>query len=213
MLHDPCSHRGVAAIVALVVTVAAATAVASSATSELVRQALEHESAHEDNAAVRRYMDALALDPTFGPAYLGLAGLRFRRGDLHEAERIYSMALDHIPDLRAALVGRAHVRRALGALREADMDLERCAMDDDVDALRELARWYAAEGRTAAELASWRRLYVMGLRVGSESSLFREARATLRALQILLGPADPVASPPDGDATRKAIAHVARRGG
>lgn len=164
--------------------------------------------------AVERYTEALALDPTCGPAYLGLADLRARRGDLREAERVYSVAIEHAPDLSAALAGRARVRRALGALDEADEDLDRYATEEeDLGALRELAGWYAAEDRTSAELASWRLLYAIALRRGLDLALVREARATVRALQILVGPADPVVSPFTRDSVRRGIAAIARRGG
>jgi tetratricopeptide (TPR) repeat protein len=186
----------------------------ASSVSELVREAKEHEVANEDDLAIRRYTEALALDPTCGPAYLGLADLRARLGDLREAERVYSMAIEHAPDVRVALARRARVRRARGAFREADTDLDRYAGDsEDLGALRELAGWYAAEGRISAELASWRQLYAVELRLGSEPVLLREARATVRALQILVGPADPVVSPDTRDVVRRGIAAIARRGG
>jgi tetratricopeptide (TPR) repeat protein len=182
--------------------------------SELVREAREHEAAGEDDLAVRRYTEALALDPTCGPAYLGLADLRVRLGDLREAERVYSMAIERTPDLRVALARRARVRRARGALQEADADLDLYATEsEDLGALRELAGWYAAEGRTSAELAAWRRLYAAAQRLTSEPALLREARATVRALQILVGPADPVVSPDTQDLVRRGIAAIARRGG
>ncbi len=211
------SHRVFGALTAFLVALAldssSSLALASSA-NELVREAREHELAGEEDLAIRRYTEALALDPTCGPAYIGLADLRARRGDLRESERVYSMALDHAPDLRVAWMRRAHVRRALGALREADRDLDQfIAGEEDVAALRELAGWYAAEGRTSAELASWRRLYAAALRTGGETGLLRQARATVRALQILVAPADPVVSPERGDAVRRGIAHIARRGG
>jgi tetratricopeptide (TPR) repeat protein len=209
-------HLGLpAAIAALfVLTIASFSAGASSSVSELLREARAHEAAREDDMAVERYTEALALDPTCGPAYLGLADLRARRGDLREAERVYSMAIEHTPDLSAALVGRARVRRALGALDEADEDLHRYATEEeDLRALRELAGWYAAEGRTSAELASWRFLYAIALLRGLDPALVREARATVRALQILVGPADPVVSPDTRDSVRRGIAEVARRGG
>jgi tetratricopeptide (TPR) repeat protein len=208
------SHLGtLAAFVALGLASPDARAGGSSV-SELVREAREHEAANEGDIAIRRYTEALALDPTCGPAYLGLAALRAQVGDLREAERVYSMAIEHAPDLRVALAARARVRRALGALRDADMDLDRYASDEeDLGALRELAGWYAAEGRTSAELASWRRLYAAVLQLGNNAALLREARATVRALQILVGLADPVVAPETRDSTRRGIAQIARRGG
>ncbi len=210
------SRLGAGAAVAVLVALAlvAPNARAGSSVSELVREARQHEAANERDLAIRRYTEALALDPTCGPAYLGLAGLRARLGDLREAERVYSMAIEHAPEVRSALAGRARVRRAMGDMQEADTDLDRYASEEeDLGALRELAGWYAAEGRTSAELASWRRLYAAALQLGSDAALLREARATVRALQILVGPADPVASPPATDPVRRAIAVIARRGG
>src|SRR5688500_15335955 len=98
------------------------TAHASSAL-ELVRIARSHEQAREEDIAIRRYMEALSLDPTCDEAYLGLGALRARRGDLREAERVYSVALEHVPQLRAVRRARAHVRRALGLRMEAVEDL------------------------------------------------------------------------------------------
>src|SRR5258706_3635607 len=87
---------------------------ASSSAAELVREARAQEAGREDELAIRRYSEALSLDPTCGDAYLGLGALRLRLGDAREAERVYSVALAHLPSLATALVGRAEARRALG---------------------------------------------------------------------------------------------------
>jgi len=198
---------------ALAILLVAGPAAASSVT-ELVREAQDLEAAHQDDRAIRRYTEALGLDPTCAPAYLGLADLRARRGDTREAERVYSVALEHVPQLYAALVGRARVRHVLGAAREGDQDLEvYLNHEDDLAAMRELAGWYGDEGRLAAELATWRRLFVTAVRLSAGEAMIREARATVRALQLLVGTADPVASPPSADALRQGIARIARRGG
>ena len=188
-------------------------ALASSAT-ELVRQAREHENAHEEDLAVRRYTEALGLDPTCEEAYLGLGDLRVRQGDPREAERVYTMALEHAPQLRSELKGRARARRAMGEATRAEQDLEAyVSTEEDPGALRELAGWYATEGRTAAQLAAWRRLLALSER-SQDAALGREARTMVRALQILMGPADPVVSPPaSGDFVRRTMASIARRGG
>ncbi len=187
--------------------------------SELLRQAREHESAHQDDVAARRYTEALGLDPTCEEAYLGLGQLRARAGDAREAERVYSVALEHAPQLRAALAGRARARHALGARDLAELDLEAylatAGEPEDLEALRELAHWYGEDGRTAARLAVWRRVLALANRSGDALvPAAREARTMVRALQILLGPADPVVAPPDAsDAARRAIAAIARRAG
>ena len=46
----------------------------ASTVTDLVREARQLEAAHEEDRAIHRYTDALELDPTCAPAYLGLAG-------------------------------------------------------------------------------------------------------------------------------------------
>jgi tetratricopeptide (TPR) repeat protein len=185
----------------------------ASAAAELVREARAHEAAHEDDLALRRYTDALSLDPTYGEAYLGLGALRARRGDAREAERVYSVALAHLPTLKSALVGRAQARWTLGFRDEAELDLEEYTRSqDDPAALRQLAGWYADESRSPAQLATWRRLRALAARNG-DVPLEREARTMIRALQILVGDCDPASAPAATDRIRRGIAAVARRGG
>ncbi len=180
---------------------------------ELVREAREHESRQDDFVAIRRYSDAIQLDPTLGDAYLGLAALRLRRGDPREAERVYEIALSRIPSLAAALVGRAEARWALGDPAAAEADLEMYAqIADDPRPLRELAAWYAQASQAPAELAVWRRIRALAFARG-DASLEREARTMVRALQILVGGADPATKPMAADPIRRGIARVAQRGG
>jgi tetratricopeptide (TPR) repeat protein len=194
----------------LLVLLAAPSASASSAT-ELVRAARAHENARQDDVAVRRYMEALALDATCEEAYLGLGALRARTGDLREAERVYSVALEHVPRLRAARVGRAHVRRAMGQRAEAIDDLL-FAAEDDVAPLRVLASWYGEDGQTPAQLATWRRIAARA-EASQDLTLQTEARTMVRALVVLVGPADPAAAPPDERGVRRLVATLAKKGG
>lgn len=198
------------ALACAVVLCAAAPAHASSAL-DLVNIARAHEAAHEEDLALRRYTEAIALDPTCEEAYIGLGRLRARRGDLREAERVYNLALEHLPQLRAARVGRAHVRRALGARAEAIDDLLTGAEEDPL-ALRILAGWYGEEGQTPAQLAVWRRI-VARAEATQDAALLHEARTTVRALVILVGPADPAAAPATDDKKfRRFVAMLARKG-
>lgn len=201
------------ALLTAVITLSIPRAAPASSALELVRSARAHEAAKEDDLALRRYMEALALDPTCEEAYLGLGSLRARRGDLREAERVYSVALEHLPGLRGARLGRAYVRRALGAHAEAVDDLLRGA-EDDPAALRVLAGWYADEGQTPAQLAVWRRI-VARAEANHDAALLHEARTTVRALLIIVGPADPAARPAmeDKGSMRRFISTLARRGG
>jgi tetratricopeptide (TPR) repeat protein len=188
---------------------------ASPSADELLREAHVHEGAREDDLALRRYAEALALDPTLGDAYLGLAAVRIRLGDVREAVHVFDAALSHLPDLAAARLGRAHAQRVLGALREADLDLEAyAAATDDPAALRELAGWYAEEGRPLAQLAAWRRLLERAERDDGDAPLRREARLTVHALEVIVGTADPVRAPPDephASAVRRAMARIEAR--
>jgi tetratricopeptide (TPR) repeat protein len=186
---------------------------AASSADELVLQARAHEAAHEEDLAVRRYSEALTIDPTNAEAWLGLGALRIKIGDVLEAERVYTAALERVPSLQRALEGRARARWALGHHIEAEEDLETYAnLGDNVGALRELADWFGADGRAPAQLATWRRLLVAATRLG-DRGFETEARRMVRALVIVVDGADPASSPVDPDPTRRAMAHVARRGG
>jgi tetratricopeptide (TPR) repeat protein len=198
---------------ALAVSLSAASARATPTSDELVRQARAHEAAHDDDVAVRRYTEALEIDPAAEEAWLGLGALRMRLGDAAEAERVYDAALQRVPLLHRAVAGRAHARWARGRHADAEADLETYALlETDTSALRELADWYGTDGRTPPQLATWRRLLSMAVeRADPEAE--REARRMVRALVVLADGADPASSPHEPDATRRALARIARRGG
>jgi hypothetical protein len=164
---------------ACAVVLSATSPARASSALDLVNIARAHEAAHEEDLALRRYTEALALD--------------------------------HLPQLRAARIGRAHVRRALGARAEAIDDLLTGA-EDDPAALRILAGWYGEEGQTPAQLAVWRRI-VARAEATQDALLLHEARNTVKALLILVGPADPAAQPATDDKTfRRFVALLARKG-
>jgi tetratricopeptide (TPR) repeat protein len=185
--------------------------VAWSSADELVRQAREHEAAHEEDVAARRYTEALTIDGASEAAWVGLGELRMRLGEPAEAERVYTAALVRVPALRRALEGRARARWALGRRAEAEADLETYAeLTQDTGAFRALAEWFGIEGRTPAQLATWRRLFQLS-RAMVDPSLESESRRMIRALVILVDGADPATSPTDADATRLALAEIARK--
>jgi tetratricopeptide (TPR) repeat protein len=188
-------------------------ALASPSADELVRQARAHEAVREDDVAVRRYMEALAIESTNADAWMGLGALRMKLGDTGEAERVYSSALDRIPSLHDALEGRARARWALGRHEDAEGDLDAYAtLESSAASLRELASWYGLDGRTPAQLATWRRLLAVALEQ-VDAALEREARRMVRALVIVVDGADPASSPVAPDATRRALAAIARHAG
>lgn len=197
------------AVLAAAMLAAPEAAWCSSSTDELLRLARAHERAREEDVAVRRYMEALSLDATCEEAYLGLGALRTRLGDLREAERVYSVALERRPRLDEARLARAHVRRALGLRVDAIADAL-AGREDDPVRLRMVAGWYAEDGHTPAQLAVWRRIATLAERSGDPA--FRtEARAMVRALVLLVGSADPVAAPADNQGVRAMLGSFARR--
>lgn len=189
--------------VVLLVVLQAATARASSC-DELVRSARAQEASGEVDRALRLYTDAITLDPTCSAAYLGLGALRERSLDLREAERVYSIALEHVPTLADAHARRAGVRFRLGFREDAVAELRALAdapQGDDasrrnaVGALRQLATWYGEDRQLPAQLGCWRRLLAMA-ETAADEPLTKESRNMVRALQLLVGPADPVTHPP-----------------
>lgn len=183
----------------------------ASSVDELLREARAHEAAHDEDRALRCYTDAIALDGACAECYLGLASLRMRLGDPREAERVYSLGLERVPSMHVALVGRARARRANGKSLEAARDIEDYAgKEGDPRALRELARWHGEDRALAMQLAVWRKILVSAA-AREDEPLAREARTMIRALQIVLGPVDPVSAPAAATPFRLAVAHLARR--
>lgn len=185
--------------------------VEASTAEDLVQIAKGYEASHQEEIALRRYMDALDLDPSCADAYLGLGSLRARRGDLREAERVYNVALEHIPALREARLGRANVRRALGATPEAIDDMLAGAANE-VLAWRAIATWYGQDGQMPAQLAVWRKILAHAESM-QLPALVKEARTMVRALVLLVGPADPAAAPSDDRGLRHTVSVLARRAG
>jgi tetratricopeptide (TPR) repeat protein len=196
----------------LAVLFAAGRSYALPSADELVRQARAHEEAHEEDIAARRYTDALMIEANNGAAWIGLAELRYRLGELAEAERVYTAALVRMPTLYLALEGRARCLWALGRHADAEASLQAYAdAVGDPSALRALAAWFGVDGRSPAQLATWRRLLAMGTE-RTDVALSAEARLMVRALAIIVDGADPAASPVDVDPTRRQLARIARAG-
>ncbi len=186
---------------------------AATSCEELVRSGRAHEAAGEPEVALRRYTEAVTLDATCGPAYLGLGSLRLRMGDAREAEHVSDVALEHVPALRGAFELRARARWAQGRQDDAESDMlayaERASDPrQTVAALVELAAWYDKTRRVPAELACWRR--ILATVPPDDAAMVARARTMVRALEIFLGPADPVTSPSRRDLVRSVVAAAAR---
>ena len=184
---------------------------ASSSSDELVRQARTHEASHEDDVAVRRYTEALSLDPLNTDAWIGLGDLRMRLGDPLEAERVYGAALARVPALAIARRRRANARWALHRHAEAEADLfEYASASGDASAYRQLADWLGSDGRAPGQLAIWRHILAAAI-VADDAAGLQDAERMVRALVVLVGEADPASSPLDGDETRRGLARIAKR--
>jgi hypothetical protein len=165
---------------------------------------------------MKRYSDAIALDPTCEEAYLALGALREERGELGEAEEVYSAGIVRVPTSVAMVVARGHARRLFGKLALAADDLQHAiAAATDValerTALREFIAVKRQQGEPAAELGGWRRLLALA-RSTSDAPLEKEASIQTRALGLYLGEVDPaLAGRADVDEVRRALAAIARR--
>src|SRR5579859_4066432 len=154
--------------IVLAVLVAVATPLSSHASPAssaqlLVAQGHDRETAGDALTAMKRYSDAITIDPTCEEAYLALGALREKRNELSEADEVYSVGMARVPTSVAIVVARGHVRRLLGKLAAASDDLHHAiAASADVgvqrSALRELVQVKRLQGEPAAELGLWRRL-------------------------------------------------------
>lgn len=180
---------------------------------ELSRQARDHAARGEPDAAITRFVEALRLDPTYAPAYLGLAAQYEARGDAREAERTYAVGLDHVPGFTDALVARAKLRARAHRHEDAITDLE-AAIGVDGDALpvlRELFAAYTAIRALPAALAVARRMVAVA-DAQRDAAAAGEARVKARALGLLVGEIDPVTAGRAGrGAVRSALSAGARR--
>jgi tetratricopeptide (TPR) repeat protein len=143
--------------------------------------------------ALRLYTEAVRMDPSYGPAYLGLGELRAALGDAGEAERVYALAL-RLPTASAdAYAARALLRYGRGDVDGAVTDMEASLARAPAVAQRllRLAGWHVARQGWAAALVSWRRLLVLYEHTDQDSAA-DHARTQVRALTVLAAESDPV---------------------
>jgi tetratricopeptide (TPR) repeat protein len=166
---------------------------ATTQAAELTRQGRAHVGQGDVMTARRRYLDAIGFDPTYGPAYLALGELHESVGDPKEAERAYSMGIDHVVDFTEARLSRAHLYLRQQRRDDAIVDLEAAARQrpDDVAILRELSSAYVASSLLPAALSVTRRIVAL-LDANRDARAAAEARVATRALAALVADADPV---------------------
>jgi tetratricopeptide (TPR) repeat protein len=167
----------------------------------------DHAAQGEPEAAVRSYLDAIGFDATYGPAYLALGDLQAAQGDVGEAERAFSMGIDHVAGFTDALLARAKLRARLHRGAEAIGDLEAAAAlrPEAAGVLRALTDAYIAARALPAALAVTRRRLALAEAQGDARDA-GEARAEARALAGLVGEVDPVTAGSRGrGAVRRAL--------
>lgn len=176
---------------------------------ELTDAGEEQQRGGHTDVAAQRFRQALEIDPTFGRAYLDLGALRVTEGDLVEAERTYSAALEHIAGFTEGFVARASVRRRLGKRQGVLTDLESALSfaPTDTKIALELVTAAIAAGNLPLALGVARRAWRIADAAGDASSA-RDARLSIRALQILIADIDPVGAANVDNPVRRAIARL-----
>ncbi|GAC1352376.1 MAG: hypothetical protein NVS3B20_10600 [Polyangiales bacterium] len=192
----------------------------SSGAAILVRQGREHEANGDSLTAIKRYTDALFLDPAAEEAYLALGSVREKQGDLAEAEVVYSLGSKNVSSSSEVVLGRGRVRRLRGQLSEAANDVSlamrmigRVSSRTEVAALQEWILLKQNQKELAAELGGWRRLLVVA-RTLADVALTKDASLKVRALGVFLGDIDPaMRGASESNADLRTFAAIARRGG
>ena len=186
---------------------------ATTQAAELTRQGKEHADRGDVDVASRRFMEAITLDGTYGPAYLALGAVREASGDPAEGERAYSLGIEHVPGFAEGLAARARLRARQRRLADALGDFEAAAKlrPDDLALLPELANAYVAVQALPAALAVARR--IEALLADGDPRALADARLRSRALGALVGELDPVIAGATGrGSVRRALAAVAGAG-
>lgn len=197
-----------------------ASAAPSGSAALLVTQGKQREADGDELSAIKRYSDALAIDPAHEDAYLALGALRTKRNELAEAESVYDVATVRVPGSRAVYFQRGRVRRLRGRFADARVDLRRAwllegssASLDELAIVRELIGIAHEQREPAAELLGWRRVLAIA-RARSDAAVAKEASIQARALALFVGEIDPVTlGRASTEPFRKSLASVARRSG
>ena len=160
----------------------------------LTEQGRAHRKSGDTGRAIARFNEALAIDATFGDAYLELASLREASGELDEAERVLSVGLERIPGFVEGVAARGDLYARAKRYEDATTTfLQLSTMKPDDEPTLQKVMINATRARLLpVALASARRLASLAARRDDQAAL-KDARLTVRALSRLLGEVDPVA--------------------
>lgn len=165
--------------------------------------------------ALTAYNEAVRMDTSYGPAYLGLGRLRERMGHFSEAERVYGKAIRLRGVSAQALAHRAKLRDRLGRRQAAIEDMHASLERDpqQLDSAVTLASWYVEGQAWPAALAMWRHVLSLHRRAGRTAEA-QQAKIKVQALAMLSSNLDPVtAGGAEASWVRQALARIGRRGG
>ena len=181
----------------------------------LVAQGESEERAGRPERATQFYVDALALDPTMGRAYLLLGQRREREGDTREAERVFTAGTEHVPGFAEVVAARGRLLWRTGRRNEGLADLATAASMSPGEAplWEELAGWSVEQGRFVQALTLYRRFRRI-VEASGDAAATARARLQIKALSALSAEGDLLrASHPAAGSTRRAIEAIARRQG
>ena len=186
---------------------------ATTQATELTTQATAHAAHGDAEGAIRLFLQAIAIDATFGPAYVGLGAAHEKNGDNAEAERAYATGIEHLVGFADVFLARARLCTKQQRYREAMADLVAASeiAPDNLDLLAELKAADVRMKGLPAALGVTRRMAAVARRQHNEKTA-SEARMNARALSSLLRELDPVEAGAAGrGAVRQALALFAKR--
>jgi tetratricopeptide (TPR) repeat protein len=182
---------------------------APSLTLQAQRRAVEG-----DLAGARiRLVQALRLDPTYGPAWIELGSAHEREGDNVEALRVYQACIDRTPGYAEVFRARAKLLERLGRLQDAWLDLRAAVglTPGDTGLRSECVGFFVRRAAWSAALQQNRAMQVIFEAKGDRTAA-AQARVRTLALSVLAQESDPVTAGAQRRGwERRAIASIGRR--
>lgn len=166
---------------------------ATAQAAELVRQGDANAMRGDREVALQRYLAAINLDATYGPAYLALGRAHELGGDAREAERTYSLGIEHVTAFADGLVARGRLRVRAHRFAEAIADYDQAAelRPDDGSILEALEGALVGAGALPAALAVARRAELLAAARGDGRAV-AASHVRAKALAMLVAEADPI---------------------
>ena len=162
--------------------------------------------------AARHFHEAVRMDPTYAPGYLGLGQVREDLGDYGQALRTYERATRLRSGGDDAFERLARLSRRLGKKQQSLAALEAAVQlnPSEQTRLELLARWYVEHKAWPAALSLWRRIVDRLRNQNAGESEVQRAELQVAALSLLAGDSDPTAAT-DPNWIRRSLSHIAKR--